>query len=104
DRLWAGEPCTSISKDYPVSSASIQRIRSGQNWPQVPRPDGEPRMPRRPRGKPRLSKGVIQSIWDEYNGAWGELKRLSVKYQVCEATVSAIVNGRRGLPPKRSVR
>jgi len=50
ERLWGGEGPVDISKDYPVSSFTIQKISDGLNWPNIPRPIG-------PKNKPLNDKG-----------------------------------------------
>lgn len=100
-RIWAGETTADISRDYPISAAGVQKIRSGENWPNVPRPPGNPPPPPRGRGgQARIPLSVQQAIWDEHALVDGEGKRLSLKYGVSESTVSLIVNGHRGLPAK----
>lgn len=100
-RIWDGEATASIANDYPISAAAIQKIRSGENWPQVSRPSGTPKPVRRGNaGAKRVSDELKAAIWEDHTGKPGELKRLSKKYMVCETTVSLIVCGKRGLPPK----
>ena len=94
-RIWAGETAGTISQDYPVSASTIQRIRSGKNWPDVPRPGGVPPQPTPTGGHPRVSPELRDQIKAEHRGTWGELKRLSQKFGVSETTISLIINGHR---------
>lgn len=94
-RIWDGESAGIIAQDYPISTSAIQRIRSGKNWTDVPRPSGIPPRPVS-HGAKRLPKSLIQQVKDEHTGEWGELKRLAAKFGISETSVSLIVNGHRG--------
>lgn len=101
-RIWAGETSTNIAADYSVSVSTIQKIRSGDNWPEVTRPKGSPppvSRERRGSGSP-IPIATQQKVWDEHTGEWGENRRLAIKYGLSEATISLIVNGRRKMPKK----
>lgn len=100
ERIWSGETAREIARNYSVSSSTIQKIRTGQNWPQIPRPSTPPPPVIRTEGAPRLSRETRESIWESYSGEWGDLKRIAEKFNVCETTVSLIVNGHRDLPAK----
>lgn len=96
-RIWGGETTSAISRDYAISTSAIQRIRSGLNWPHLPRPEGPPPSPlagNRRRSK-RVSEDIKAQIKSENRGGWGELKRLAEKFGLSEATISLVLNGHR---------
>lgn len=96
NRIWNGEAVSDIARDYPVSSSTIQRIRTGQNWPNIPRPDTPVPAPKRSHGHPRVPEEVKDAIKKEHSGVWGENKRLAAMFGLSETTISLIVNGKRG--------
>lgn len=93
-RLWTGESCPSIAKDFGVKPATIQKIRSGDNWPQIDRPSTPVPKNTLNHGKRKVLDSQAQKIKDEYTGTYGDYAALGRKYGLSAVTVSDIINGK----------
>ena len=90
-RIWSGERDSQISADYPLSVTSIQKIRSGKNWPHIERPPTPPPRSTIRGSNSRIPPTTVDAILSEYTAEWGELKRLATKYGISEGSVSKIL-------------
>ncbi len=92
-RLSLGEPCTSIAKDFPVTTAQIRNIRHGRAWKHLG-PLSVPDIVGERVGTSKLTASDVLEIRDRYVS--GETQtQIAKDYPVLSPTISLIVNRKR---------